>query len=75
MAPYQHPLVDQVPNTQGLHLAVAGSYHMFKFLPVLGQIICDYLRGTRKGVSQKWTWDRSQEQVSVHAEIIPKASC
>jgi hypothetical protein len=36
ITPYQHPLVDQVPGVQGLHLAIGGSYHSFKFLPVFG---------------------------------------
>ncbi|KAF1962895.1 FAD dependent oxidoreductase [Byssothecium circinans] len=74
MTPYQHPLVDKVPGVQGLHLAVGGSYHSFKFLPVFGGIIVDYLRGTRRGVSKRWGWDRSEEKISVHSEVLPKGS-
>lgn len=73
MTPYQHPLVDKVPEVQGLHLAVGGSYHSFKFLPVLGGIIVDYLQGTRRGVSKRWGWNRSEEKMSVHSEMLPKA--
>lgn len=74
MTPYQHPLVDKVPGVQGLHLAVGGSYHSFKFLPVFGGIIVDYLQGTRRGVSKRWGWDRSEEKISVHSEVLPKGS-
>lgn len=73
MTPFQHPLVDKVPDVQGLHLAVGGSYHSFKFLPVLGDIIVDYLRGMRRGVSRRWSWDRSEEKTSVHDEVLSKA--
>ena len=74
MTPFQHPLIDKVPDVQGLHLAVGGSYHSFKFLPVLGDIIVDYLRGMRRGASKRWSWDRSEEKISVHNEVLSKAS-
>ena len=72
MTPFQHPLIDKVPDVQGLHLTVGGSYHSFKFLPVFGDIIIDYLRGARRGVSKRWGWDRSEENVSVHSDLSPK---
>ncbi|KAI0526163.1 FAD dependent oxidoreductase [Xylaria bambusicola] len=74
MTPYQHLLVDKVPGAQGLHLVVGGSYHSFKFLLVIGDIIVDYLRGTRRGVSKRWAWDRSEEKISVYREVLPKGS-
>ncbi|PVI06449.1 FAD dependent oxidoreductase [Periconia macrospinosa] len=74
MTPYQHPLVDGVPGIEGLHLAVGGSYHSFKFLPVFGGIVVDYLRGRRPGVSKRWGWDRSKEKISVYSEVLPKGS-
>jgi hypothetical protein len=46
------PLVDKVPGAQGLHLVVGGSYHVFKFLPVFGDIVVDYLQGMRRRVSK-----------------------
>ena len=52
LTPYQHPLLDQVPRIQGLHLAVGGSYHSLKFLPVFGDIVVAYLRGTRSSVEK-----------------------
>jgi len=73
LTPKQHPLLDQVPGVQGLHLAVGGSYHSFKFLPVFGNIVVAYLRGIRSGVSKRWGWNRTEEKTSVHSEILPKA--
>lgn len=73
MTPHQHPLVDKVPGIKGLHLAVGGSYHSFKFLPVLGDIIVNHLQGKREGVSKRWSWDRSEERISVHSEVLPKS--
>ncbi len=78
MTPGQHPLVDQVPNTRGLYVAAAGSYHSFKFLPIVGNMvvrrICGYngsdtLRGR---ILKKWTWERSWETTAVHESVIPK---
>ena len=54
LTPYEHPLIDQVPGVQGLHLATGGSYHCFKFFLVLGKIVAAYLRGTRSGVTKRW---------------------
>jgi sarcosine oxidase/L-pipecolate oxidase len=71
MTPYQHPLVDNVPGVPGLHLAVGGSYHTFKFLPVLGAIVVNHLEEIRHGVSRRWIWDRSDENTSVHSEVVP----
>lgn len=73
MTPYQHPLVDQVPGVEGLHLVVGGSYHFFKFLPVLGIEVVAYLRGTRGGVSKRWGWNRSEERISANSGMLPKA--
>lgn len=73
LTPYQHPLIDQVPGVQGLHLATGGSYHCFKFFPVLGEIVAAYLRGTRRGVTKRWGWDRSEEKISANSGMVPKA--
>jgi sarcosine oxidase/L-pipecolate oxidase len=69
----QYPILDQVPGVQGLHLAVGGLYHSFKFLPVFGNIVVAYLWGIRSGVSKRWGWNRTEEKTSVYSEILPKA--
>ena len=73
MTYFQHPLVYKVPDVQGLYLAIGGSYHSFKFFPVFGELIVDYLRGMRRGVSKRWSWDRSKEKISVHSEVLSNA--
>ena len=74
MTPHQHPLVDKMPGVGGLHLAVGFSFHGFKFLPVIGDIVVNYLRGRRNGVSKRWCWDRSKEKTSAHGEVLPEDS-
>lgn len=73
MTPFQYPLVYKVPDVQGLYLAIGGSYYSFKFLRVFGDIIVDYLRGMRRGVLKRWSWDRSKEKISVHSEVLSNA--
>ena len=84
MTPYQHPLVDQVPQTQQLYLAAGGSYHSFKFLPIFGDMV---VRRIQRGsdtlkdsdtledrLLDRWVWNRSEENVAVHSSVIPKDS-
>lgn len=70
MTPNQHPLVDRVPNVRGLHLAVGGSYHCYKFLPIFGDLVVDYLKGERTGLLSKWSWDHCDD-TPIHAELLP----
>ncbi|KAI6873104.1 hypothetical protein KC343_g1408 [Hortaea werneckii] len=50
-------LIDKHPAHQGLSLAVGGSAHGFKFLPVIGKYIVDMLEGKLDAqIQQKWRW-------------------
>lgn len=71
MTPYQQPILDQVPGVRGLHIVSGGSYHSFKFFPIWGDIVQAYLQGERKGVSRRWGWDRSGENISIHGDVLP----
>lgn len=78
MTPYQHPLVAKAPKTDELYLVTGGSYHSFKFLPTIGEIVVRLLQGQIDSASlegrllQRWGWERSRETVSVHKSVIPK---
>ncbi|KAI7083425.1 hypothetical protein KC356_g7572 [Hortaea werneckii] len=49
--------IDNHPTHQGLSLAVGGSAHGFKFLPVIGKYIVDMLEGKLDAqTQQKWRW-------------------
>ncbi len=77
MTPYQHPLVDQAPETRQLYLATGGSYHSFKFLPNFGDMVVRCLRGQNGSdtledrLLKRWVWDRSEETTAVHKSVIP----
>jgi len=79
MTPYQHPLVDQAPNTRQLYLAAGGSYHSFKFLPNFGDMVVRRLRGQTGSntledrLLERWGWERSRENIAVHKSVIPKS--
>lgn len=79
MTPYQHPLVDQVPSTRQLSLAAGGSYHSFKFLPVIGGMVVRRLRGQTPSYTledrllERWGWQRSRENIAVHKSVIPQS--
>lgn len=53
----RHFLIDRHPEHPGLSLAVGGSAHGFKFLPVVGGYIADMLEGKLDvQAQQKWRW-------------------
>lgn len=50
-------LIGHHPAHEGLSLAVGGSAHGFKFLPVIGKYIADMLEGKLDAeTQQKWRW-------------------
>lgn len=52
-----HFLVGGHPEHAGLHLALGGSAHGFKFLPVFGKYAVQSLEGTLdKDMAAKWRW-------------------
>ncbi|EEA25439.1 sarcosine oxidase, putative [Talaromyces marneffei ATCC 18224] len=56
MADY-HFLITPHPTHTNLSLAIGGSAHGFKFLPVLGQYIIEMMEGTLDpAIANKWKW-------------------
>lgn len=55
--PDLHFLIDHHPNHPGLHLAVGGSAHGFKMMPVVGKYIVESLEGVlNEEAKTKWRW-------------------
>jgi sarcosine oxidase / L-pipecolate oxidase len=55
-----------------LFLATGGSFHSWKFLPILGEYVVALLQGKLDAALQKrWAWDRDQEGGS-HQHLTPK---
>lgn len=50
-------------------MATGGSFHGWKFLPVIGDYIVQMLRGTlEQDLCDKWAWDK--KTVNVDMEIL-----
>lgn len=48
-------------GAKGLYVATCGSFHGYKFFPVLGKYITQMLNGELEGeLAQKWAWDRER---------------
>ncbi|GME28212.1 fructosyl amino acid oxidase [Neofusicoccum parvum] len=53
----RHWLVDKHPKYEGLYLACGGSAHSFKFLPVMGKYVADFLEGKLDPeIAKNWRW-------------------
>ncbi|KAL8992029.1 MAG: hypothetical protein Q9169_007429 [Polycauliona sp. 2 TL-2023] len=47
------------PRCTNLFVATAGSFHGWKFLPIVGEYVVQMLQGTlSEEMAQKWSWDR-----------------
>ncbi|KAL4872133.1 hypothetical protein BDV12DRAFT_193925 [Aspergillus spectabilis] len=73
----QHPLVTKHPDPRlrNLYFAVGGSFHFYKFLPIIGKNVANTLDGAGNGAEKDkaWSWKASEEnERGVHASLIPK---
>ncbi|KAL2855767.1 FAD dependent oxidoreductase [Aspergillus pseudodeflectus] len=51
-------------GAKGLYVATCGSFHGFKFFPVVGKYVVQMLDGTLDAdLKHKWAWDRTAEQL------------
>ncbi|CAM1502060.1 Fc.00g040440.m01.CDS01 [Cosmosporella sp. VM-42] len=52
-------LITAHPHCDNLYLATGGSFHGWKFLPVIGEYVVDMLQGTLDGeYADRWAWDK-----------------
>lgn len=52
-------IISPVATAKYLYLATGGSFHSWKFFPILGELVCAMLDGTLDApLQQKWHWDR-----------------
>lgn len=76
ISPSQQPLITRHPDTRlgNLFLAVGGSFHCWKFLPVIGKYVVNMLDGVSNGdeMDQAWAW-KSGNDVGrgVHEAVVP----
>ncbi|KAF7190049.1 L-pipecolate oxidase [Pseudocercospora fuligena] len=71
MADY-HFLIGSHPSHPGLRLAVGGSAHGFKFMPVIGKYIVDMLEGKLDPeTAEKWRWRHGARLESIDPHPNP----
>jgi sarcosine oxidase/L-pipecolate oxidase len=60
ITPKQHQLITRHPNPclSNLFLAVGGSFHSWKFLPIIGKYVANVVEGISNGAEkdQNWAW-------------------
>ncbi|KAF9891365.1 hypothetical protein FE257_004221 [Aspergillus nanangensis] len=76
ISPDQQPLITRHPHEQleNLYLAVGGSFHCYKFLPIIGKYVVNVLSGVGNGreKDEAWGWKSTEEnQGGVHEKLVP----
>jgi hypothetical protein len=55
-------IISPHPSATGLYFATAGSFHAWKFFPILGQLVVDMLQGNLEpALAHKWAWGRRMD--------------
>ncbi|KAJ5525926.1 FAD dependent oxidoreductase [Penicillium frequentans] len=77
ITPSQDPLITRHPHPQlsNLYLAVGGSFHCWKFLPIIGRYVTNMIYGLSNGADRDkaWGWKDEQDRRvrGVHDSLIP----
>ena len=80
ITPSQHQLITRHPDERlhNLYLAVGGSFHSWKFLPIIGRYVVNVLQGTSNGKEKdrNWSWKRAGWDTGgkrgAHEKVVPK---
>ena len=72
ITPNQDFLIAVHPHCANLFIATAGSFHGWKFLPIVGRYIVDLLDGKLDPVlAKRWAWDRDNKGAA-YGKLLPK---
>ncbi|KAJ6088638.1 FAD dependent oxidoreductase [Penicillium sp. IBT 16267x] len=77
ITPSQDPLITRHPhpNLSNLYLAVGGSFHCWKFLPIIGRYVTNVIYGISNGADcdKAWGWKEEQDRRvrGVHSSLMP----
>ncbi|KAI1112113.1 sarcosine oxidase [Nemania sp. NC0429] len=59
VTPSEDFIISRHPASEGLFVATCGSFHGWKFLPVIGRYVTQMLEGTLESdLEKRWAWDR-----------------
>ena len=68
VAPDANFLISPLPECRGLYFATGGSFHGWKFLPVIRKYVVQMLNGElSKGRRDRWSWSRSLNSPKGHS--------
>ncbi|RYN18317.1 hypothetical protein AA0112_g11601 [Alternaria arborescens] len=72
VTPTQDFIIAPHPHCQGLYLATGGSFHGWKFMPILGRYVLEMLDGTLDpSLANRWAWDRENDGGGAHSHLLP----
>ena len=76
VSPDQSQLICQHPDARlsNLYLATAGSFHSWKFLPIIGKYVVSILNGNSNGSEKDevWKWKTQWSGRGAHEKVQPK---
>ncbi|KAI0107547.1 sarcosine oxidase-like protein [Nemania sp. FL0031] len=71
ITPSQDPVICEHPHSRHLYIVTGGSFHSWKFLPVIGKYVTQMIEGTLDAeLSKIWAWDRD-DKGSAHEGLLP----
>ena len=76
VSPDQNQLICQHPDARlsNLYFATAGSFHSWKFLPIIGKYVVNVLNGESNGKvkDDAWKWKREWNSRGAHEKVLPR---
>ncbi|KAG8531732.1 uncharacterized protein KY384_003364 [Bacidia gigantensis] len=67
-------IISAHPRCAGLHVATGGSFHGWKFLPILGKYVLQMLDGTiDPALAKRWAWDRENLEPDLKDSFVAAA--
>lgn len=72
ITPNQDFIISNHSHCQNLYIATGGSFHGWKFLPIIGKYVVQMLDDElEESYLRRFAWDRDQTG-SVHEKIVPQ---
>jgi sarcosine oxidase/L-pipecolate oxidase len=76
VSPDQNQLICQHPDVRlsNLYFATAGSFHSWKFLPIIGKYVANVLEGKSNGKTKDdaWQWKTEWNSQGAHENVLPR---
>ena len=62
-------IISPHPAAKGLYVATCGSFHGYKFFPIIGKYVIQMLEGMLSSeLEARWAWDRERPDSSLNSE-------